>query len=114
MISILRGLLRTMRPKQWLTKNIFIFAAVVFDSKLFVPGPFLQTPLGKTILGFVLLCLISSTIYIINDIADVEADRQHPKKKFRPIPSGQLPIPIAWGAAMAFGLFTLVASFALN
>ena len=97
MLTILRGLIRTMRPKQWLTKNIFIFAAVVFDSKLFVPGPFFQTPLGKTIIGFVLLCLISSTIYIINDIADVEADRQHPKKKYRPIPSGQLPIPIACG-----------------
>jgi 4-hydroxybenzoate polyprenyltransferase len=114
MIVILRALLNTMRPKQWLTKNIFIFAAVVFDSKLFVPGPFFQTPLGKTIIGFVLLCLISSTIYIINDIADVEADRQHPRKKNRPIPSGQLPIPIAWAAAIIIGLFTLVASFALD
>ena len=114
MITTLRGLIRTMRPKQWLTKNIFIFAAVVFDSKLFEPGPFFQTPLGKTILGFILLCLISSTIYIINDIADVEADRQHPKKKYRPIPSGQLPIPVAVGAAIGLGLFTLVASFALN
>jgi 4-hydroxybenzoate polyprenyltransferase len=114
MLTVLRALLRTMRPKQWLTKNIFIFAAVVFDSKLFVPGPFFQTPLGRTIIGFVLLCLISSTIYIINDIADVKADRQHPRKKYRPIPSGQLPIPIAWGAALALGLFTLAASFALD
>ena len=114
MFTILTGLLRTMRPKQWLTKNIFIFAAVVFDSKLFVPGPFAKTPLGKTILGFILLCLISSTIYIINDLADVEADRQHPQKKFRAIPSGQLPIPIAVGAAIVFGVFTLIASFALN
>jgi len=60
------------------------------------------------------LCLISSTIYIINDVADVEADRQHPKKKFRPIPSGQLPIPIAVSAAIAIGVFTLVASFKLD
>jgi len=114
MPTVLRGLIHTMRPRQWLTKNIFIFAAVVFDAKLFVPGPFFQTPLGKTIIGFVLLCLISSTIYIVNDIADVEADRQHPKKKYRPIPSGQLPIPLAWGAALGIGLFTLAASFALN
>ncbi len=114
MFTILRGLIRTMRPKQWFTKNIFIFAAVVFDSKLFVRGPFFQTPLGKTILGFILLCLISSTIYIINDIADVEADRQHPKKKYRAIPSGQLPIPIAVVAAITIGLFTLIASFRLN
>lgn len=114
MIAILRGLIRTMRPKQWLTKNIFIFAAVVFDSKLFVPGPFFERPLGRTLIGFVLLCLISSTIYIINDIADVAADRQHPRKKHRPIPAGQLPIPIAWGAAIAIGLLTLAASFALD
>ncbi|MBP7686947.1 MAG: decaprenyl-phosphate phosphoribosyltransferase [Thermoflexales bacterium] len=114
MFTILRALLKTMRPKQWLTKNIFIFAAVVFDSKLFVPGPFFQTPLGKTIIGFVLLCLISSTIYIINDLADIEADRQHPKKKFRPIPSGLLPIPVAVGAAIVIGLGTLIGSFALN
>lgn len=113
-MSTLTALLRTMRPKQWLTKNIFIFAAVVFDSKLFVPGPFFERPLGRTLIGFALLCLISSTIYIVNDIADVEADRRHPKKKHRPIPSGQLPIPIAWGAAIAIGLFTLAASFALN
>jgi len=114
MFTILRALLKTMRPKQWLTKNVFIFAAVVFDSKLFVPGPFFERPLGKTILGFVLLCLISSTIYIINDLADIEADRQHPKKKFRPIPSGQLPVPIAVGAATLIGLGTLIGSFALN
>lgn len=114
MFTILRALLRTMRPKQWLTKNIFIFAAVVFDSKLFVPGPFFERPLGKTILGFVLLCLISSTIYIINDLADIEADRQHPKKKFRPIPSGQLPVSIAMGAALTIGLGTLIGSFALD
>lgn len=113
-MSTLTALLRTMRPKQWLTKNIFIFAAVVFDSKLFVPGPFFERPLGRTLIGFALLCLISSTIYIINDIADAEADRRHPKKKHRPIPSGQLPIPIAWGAAIAIGLFTLAASFVLN
>ena len=114
MFTILRALLKTMRPKQWLTKNIFIFAAVVFDSKLFVPGPFFERPLGKTILGFGLLCLISSTIYLINDIADVEADRQQPKKKFRPIPSGQLPIPIARVAAITIGLGTLIGSFALD
>ncbi len=114
MLAIPLALLRTMRPKQWLTKNIFIFAAVVFDSKLFVPGPFFKTPLGKTVLGFALLCLISGTIYIINDIADVGADRTHPKKKYRPIPSGQLPIPIAAGAAIVMGVFTIIASFALN
>lgn len=114
MFTLLRALLKTMRPRQWLTKNIFIFAAVVFDSKLFEPGPFFERPLGKTVIGFALLCLMSSTIYIINDLADVGADRQHPKKKYRPIAAGQLPIPIARGAAITIGLSTLAASFALN
>ena len=76
--------------------------------------PLFQTPLGKTILGFVLLCLISSTIYIINDIADVNADRQHPKKKYRPYLLQPVADPGRAGVAIAIGLFTLVASFALD
>jgi len=112
-MSILRGLLRTMRPKQW-SKNVFIFAAVVFDSKMFVPGPFFSTPLGKSILGFGLLCLMSSAVYILNDIVDVEADRQHPKKKNRPIRSGQLPIPVAILAAIILPLVILPLSFWLD
>ena len=112
-MSILTGLLRTMRPKQW-TKNVFIFAAVVFDSKLFLPGPFFSTPLGKSILGFVLLCLTSGAIYILNDLLDVEADRQHPKKKNRPIPSGQLPVSVAAAAVILLGLFVLPLAFLLD
>jgi 4-hydroxybenzoate polyprenyltransferase len=113
MISTLTGLLRTMRPKQW-TKNVVIFAAVVFDSKLFVGGSFFESPLGKTIIGFALLCLMSSTIYILNDLADVEADRQHPKKKFRPLPSGQLPKSIALAALVLLLLIVVPLSLLLN
>ena len=112
-MSILRGLIRTMRPKQW-SKNVFIFAAVVFDSKIIEPGPFFATPLGKTLIGFGLLCLMSSAVYILNDIVDVEADRQHPKKKNRPIPSGQLPIPVAIVAAILLPLIILPLSFRLD
>jgi 4-hydroxybenzoate polyprenyltransferase len=112
-MSILVGLLRTMRPKQW-TKNIVIFAAVVFDSKLVRPGPFFATPLGKTIIGFVLLCLMSSSVYILNDLIDVEADRQHPKKKNRPIPSGRLPVSIAVAALIVLTLVTVPLAFALD
>jgi len=78
------GLLRTLRPRQWI-KNIFVFAALVFDQKLMD-----WTLLGRTIFAFVLFCMISSTVYIINDLADIEKDKLHPKKKRRALPSGQL------------------------
>lgn len=95
-----KALLKTMRPRQW-TKNGFVFFALIFDKQLFQLEAFLRT-LG----GFALFCLISSVVYIINDIADIEADRRHPEKKKRPLPSGKLPVKVAWAAAI--GLTGLV------
>jgi len=92
---MLSALIKTMRPRQW-TKNAFVFFALVFDKQLF-HWPALLRTLG----GFALFCLISSVVYIINDIADIEADRQHPTKKNRPLPSGKLPVSVAWSAAIA-------------
>ena len=83
-----------MRPKQWV-KNVLIFAAVAFDRKLGVPSAVIAT-----IEGAVLFSLLASSIYLINDLSDIEADRQHPKKKHRPITSGALPIWLAWTAAV--------------
>ena len=93
-----------MRPRQW-PKNIFIFAALVFDKQLLRVDPFLRTAAG-----FVLFCLISSSVYIFNDLADIEADRQHPEKKYRPIPSGQLPLSTAWIA----GILCLIIALGLG
>ncbi len=104
---MLKALLKTMRPRQW-TKNAFIFAALVFDKQLFVVDSFL-----RTLAGFALFCLISSSVYIFNDIADIEADRQHPEKKNRPIPSGQLPIGAAWTAGIILVALTLVIGYLL-
>ncbi|GAB4572813.1 MAG: decaprenyl-phosphate phosphoribosyltransferase [Anaerolineales bacterium] len=98
---MLTALFRTMRPRQW-TKNIFIFAALVFDKQLFIVDSFL-----RTLAGFALFCLISSCVYIFNDLADVEADRQHPEKKKRPIASGKLPVNAAWTAGILFVIVTL-------
>ncbi|HRF95805.1 MAG TPA: decaprenyl-phosphate phosphoribosyltransferase [Aggregatilineales bacterium] len=98
----LLGLLRTMRPKQWTKNLLFVFPAIVFDGKLFQAEPFLRV-FG----AFALFCLMASTVYIINDLVDLENDRQHPKKKNRPLPSGKLPIPLAIGAAIVFPIFTL-------
>ncbi len=97
---MIRALLKTMRPRQW-SKNIFIFGALVFDGKLFHPTDFL-----RTLLGFLLFCLISSAVYTFNDLLDVEADRQHPTKRLRPIASGKLPVP----AALAFGILLTLAT----
>jgi 4-hydroxybenzoate polyprenyltransferase len=102
------GLLKTMRPKQW-TKNIVIFAALVFDEKLFVPDL-----LAKTVAAFVLFCLISSAVYLINDLVDIEKDRQHPAKRHRPLASGQLKPSVALPAAILIPLVGLPLSFALK
>lgn len=101
-------LLKTMRPRQW-TKNVFIFAALIFDKQLFVIDSF-----TRTFAGVILFCLISSCVYILNDIVDVEADRKHPEKKKRPIPSGKLPISAAWISLFIIVTFVFIASYLLD
>ncbi len=88
-----------MRPRQWV-KNSIVFFALIFDKQLFHWDALLHT-----LAGAALFSLISSVVYIFNDITDIEADRQHPKKKDRPLPSGELPINVARG----FAIFLLVA-----
>lgn len=102
------GLLRTMRPRQWI-KNVIVYAALVFDGKLFVPELFL-----KTTVVFVAFCLISSSVYIINDLVDMEKDRQHPRKRNRPLASGQLEPAIAIGASGLLAILAIGAAFWLN
>jgi 4-hydroxybenzoate polyprenyltransferase len=104
---MLKALLKTMRPRQW-PKNIFIFAALVFDKQLLNVEAFL-----RTLAGFVLFCLISSSVYIFNDLADVEADRQHPEKKNRPIAAGKLPVGVAWVAGVVLVIVSLSLAFLL-
>ena len=104
---MLKALLKTMRPRQW-TKNAFLFAALVFDGKLFHLPDFL-----RTLAGFGLFCLISSAIYIFNDLLDVESDLQHPVKKNRPIASGKLPVSVAVVAGIVLVLFTLTTGYLL-
>ena len=104
---MLPALVRSMRPKQWI-KNGFIYAALVFDGQL---G---STPaLLRTTLGFALFCLATSSIYLINDIRDLEEDRQHPTKRNRPLPSGRLPVGVAWLAAGVLGGVAIVGGLAL-
>ena len=113
---MLTSLIAGLRPRQWV-KNILVIAAPL------AAGILLQPPvLLRVAIAFVVMCLASSAIYLLNDLLDVEADRAHPKKRFRPIASGRLPVPLAWVAFVVlvilapvlalvygtFGFFTIV------
>jgi len=105
---MLRAIIKLMRPRQW-TKNGFIFLALIFDKQLFHIEAF-----SRTAIGFALFALISSTVYIMNDIIDIDSDRQHPKKKLRPLPSGQVPISVAWTVAIILIVVSLPLSWLLT
>jgi 4-hydroxybenzoate polyprenyltransferase len=104
---MLKHLLKAMRLRQW-TKNGFIFFALIFDKQLFQSGPFV-----KTLEGFFLFCLISSSVYLFNDIADIEADRKHPEKKKRPLASGELPVNVATVSAAVLAVVSLSLGYLL-
>jgi 4-hydroxybenzoate polyprenyltransferase len=97
-----------MRPRQW-AKNLFIFAGLVFADKLLHP-----TLLARNVLAVVLFCLLSSTVYLINDLADMEKDRQHPHKRRRPLASGRLQPQIALMAACLFPLISTPVAFVID
>ena len=82
--------LAAMRPKQW-TKNLLLYAALIFSSGWMQPGE-----IGEATLAFVCFCLLSSTGYVYNDLRDAESDRKHPTKRFRPIAAGDLSVAGAW------------------
>lgn len=108
MFSMFRQLLITMRPKQW-TKNVFIFAALLFDIKLLD-----VTYVGRTTLAFILFCILSGSVYLINDLTDIDKDRQHPVKRNRPLPSGKLSKSWAVRAAIVLPIIALSLSFLLQ
>ncbi len=92
--SLGRALLKEARPKQWV-KNGFLFAGIVFAKQLTN-----RTAIWQVLAAFVLFCVVASAIYFINDLGDREADRLHPKKRFRPIAAGEIPVPLAWVLAL--------------
>jgi len=108
MFLMFRQLLITMRPKQW-TKNVFIFAALLFDIKLLD-----VTHGGRTTLAFILFCILSGSVYLINDLTDIDRDRQHPVKRNRPLASGGLSKSWAVSAAIVLPIIALSLSFLLH
>lgn len=105
---MLLHLLRAMRPKQW-AKNVFLLPALFFDGRFFeVPS------LLRVLTALIIFCGISSAIYLINDLVDIEKDRQHPDKRHRPLASGTLSPAVAAVAALVLLGTCLPAAFALE
>jgi len=101
-------LFHSLRPEQW-TKNLFVFAGLIFGLKLFN-----ATAVWRAAAAFAAFCALSGVVYVVNDIIDREADRQHPLKVRRPIASGALsPVLAAWAAA-ALAAAALAAAFWLG
>ena len=94
-----------LRVPQWI-KNLFVFVPLMFSLHLFEADYFLAS-----LKAFVIFCLASSFIYVINDIIDIEADAVHPKKKFRPLPSGKISKQSAWITSIIIFLFLIALSF---
>jgi 4-hydroxybenzoate polyprenyltransferase len=103
-----RALLAALRPRQW-PKNGLVFIALAFTLNLQDPGLLL-----RSLATFVLFCALSSAGYLLNDVMDIEADRNHPTKRFRPIAAGQLPIGVAFGVGVALVVVGLVGTFAIS
>ena len=99
------NLFLSLRPGQW-TKNLLVFAALIFAVKLFDAAS-----LRRSIAGFVVFCGLSGVVYLVNDIMDRDNDRQHPLKRHRPIASGALPVRVAAAAAAVIGGAAVTASF---
>jgi 4-hydroxybenzoate polyprenyltransferase len=103
-----RNLLIASRPGQW-TKNLLVFAGLLFGRRLFDAAAVLEA-----LAAFGIFCGLSSAVYLINDIVDRESDRRHPLKAKRPIASGALPVSTALSAAITIGAAMMAASLALG
>lgn len=110
--SLPAALVAAIRPRQCLTKNLLVFGALIFARRP-QPGHAAITifdfgAIRDAIAAFVIFCLVSGAVYILNDLRDIAQDRAHPKKRLRPIAAGELPIPLAW-AVFAMLLLLVVA-----
>jgi 4-hydroxybenzoate polyprenyltransferase len=97
--SLVRGLVKTIRPSQWV-KNVFVLAPMVFHKDLVSTTSGGDAALnlrvtGQALVATVVFCLLAGAVYTMNDLVDVEADRVHPVKRLRPIPNGDVPERIA-------------------
>ncbi len=101
-----RGMIRSLRPQQWV-KNLFVLAPIVFAKELTRPA-LLMSAAG----AFAIFCLLAGAVYTLNDLVDAPADRIHPVKRFRPIASGRVPVPVAKGMVVGLVIVSLGAALA--
>jgi decaprenyl-phosphate phosphoribosyltransferase len=103
-VSVARGLVRAVRPRQWV-KNFLVFAAPLAAGAITDPDVLLPS-----VVAFVLFCVAASAVYLVNDSIDVEEDRRHPRKRFRPIAAGIVPRWLAVALAVVLFAVALVAA----
>lgn len=103
--NLFSAVVKAMRPRQWL-KNLLVLAAPLAALGGDVHYDY-RDVLYKVSIAFVAFCMASSSIYLINDARDVEADREHPTKRFRPIAAGVLPVGTAYGLATVLAVACL-------
>src|SRR5262245_34262650 len=106
--SLALNLFISLRPGQW-SKNLVVFAGLLFGMRLFDRGAVI-----RAIGAFVVFCALSGVVYLVNDVANRDSDRQHPLKARRPIASGALPVRAALTASFIIGLLALVAALAIG
>ncbi len=104
-----------MRPRQW-SKNLLVYLPLVFTLKQYWQpfSPEMYRFFATATAAFILFCILSSVIYLVNDLIDIEKDRAHPTKRFRPLASGALPKSVAVTAIIVFLVFAVPLSFVLN
>jgi 4-hydroxybenzoate polyprenyltransferase len=104
----LLNLLLSLRPAQW-TKNLLVFAGVLFGRRLFDTAA-----VGRALAAFAIFCALSGIVYLVNDVIDRAGDRLHPLKSSRPIASGRLGVGTALAAALIIGVVALASAFSLG
>src|SRR5205085_10918811 len=102
------ALVEALRPRQW-TKNVFVFAGLVFGGRLFDPASIL-----RELAAFAIFCAAASAVYLANDVADREYDALHPLKRTRPIASGRLSVQVGLGGSAALAAVSLLGSAAIS
>src|SRR5215470_10460184 len=104
---MLHAVLVSLRPQQWV-KNLFVFGGLIFAQRLFTSS------VWPAVAAFAIFCALSGAMYLLNDVADREKDRLHPRKRERPIASGRLSVPVAMVAALVLLVLALGAGVAIS